>query len=278
MKTLLESILSTSKVGARAVLEKVFNDTVAWLKTCNLDRSFYYLDIKKNEIDLEPKGHDSYKLTIKRPCNKITFTGHPPYTYCEICNKNGKPLNIIYGFYSFDDDDIMSDVVKDRIVFSGCKINSEIKKLPKNCNYLIFESKPGIAGGQSHCKIINCIKDVKIEKLICKELAALDWRANNFRNITIKDECILSSLLYNTNNYFKYKEEYDKRGTNFQEELVTFIKNNHINTDKLYITDCSKFYVMFYKVIYDKPTETISFQEISKGLEFERLCKIIKNE
>lgn len=244
MITLTESILKSTNAGQDVILKDVYNNTVKWLNESN---NFYCLT--KDEITIKPK-YDGYYLKIN--CNglNIVINKRPPYHFSEVLNKNNQALNFLFREFHTDD---MPAVVNDRICFGGCiiKIDAVINKLPKNCKYLIFY--PAVINNRKiPCKLNGIIKDITVDKFICGDEYSLDWDAHNIKNITVKNECIISFV----------KKFSDSTKQNM---LTDLIKNNHLNLDKLYIRDCSS-ECTYEKVIYDKHVKKIKFQKI-RGME-----------
>lgn len=278
MKTLAESILKTTGIGARTALknEKVYDNIIAWLQTCHLDDDYYYLKIDEKDIDVEPAGADSYKLTLKLHAHKLKVNGFP-YKFTEIININKKPINIELHWCKIDDMTYIPSVVADTLTFAGVQLQSEITKLPKNCKNLIFNTASGLMGGKVFCTIEKCIKNIKLENLICKAHTALDWAPDNFKNITVNGMCILTAPdKLSLGSYLRNKDIYNSgdQARNVEKMLIEFIKNNFINTDLFYIIDDTHPF-LFYKMHYDKKMETISYEEIEKDHKLHKILKDI---
>jgi len=143
----------------------------------------------------------------------------------------------------------MPAIVNDKIGFVGCVIPKDaiIDKLPKNCEYLFFY--PEIMNGRKiPCKLNGIIKNITVDKFVCSDDQSLEWDPNNIKNMTVKNECIIS-----------FADDFSRRIK--QNMLKELIKNNHLNLDKLYIRDWSST-CKYEKVVYDNIDKTIKFQKI----------------
>ena len=243
MITLKESILKSTGIGKDTVLKDVYNNTLNWLNKNN--RLFH---LTKDEITIKP-NKDGYYLKINRGVlgvSDLLINVLPPYHFSEIYNKNNRPINFIFREFRTED---MPGIVNYKIGFKGCIIKKDaiIDKLPKNCKYLFFYPE-FINGRKIPCKLNGIIKNITVDKFICTDDQSLDWDHHNIKNMTVKNECIIS-----------FVDDFSRSIK--QNMLKELIANNHLNLDKLYIRDYSS-ECKYEKIIYDEINKKISFQKV----------------
>lgn len=233
MKTLYESILSSTKAGKNNIDEQL----IEFVKSCSEYKSCFGYGAKepafevkwkngKAIVNITPKGTGFYsgwrvyqdELDRKpKELDYIEYHGEPTDpSYFSVKLKNSKEL---------------VSKVKGYIEFSGSEIDV-ISSLPDNCNLLIFRC--ALYGGLYKSNIVKHIKNLKLKTLEIKKYPkgkGLNCPLENIKNNTIEKMYICTEMLgdteklkdifINISGHVYLKEEYSKRITEFN-------NNNHI--------------------------------------------------
>ena len=235
MKSLYESILTSTKAGKNFEAEKV----IEWFKNTNdYKRNLANYDIRitadykngKWAIDIVGDPKDS--MFIKQvwgynleKSDTQNASGVLPYKLYSI-SKNGEPMNINYHALKFNDSSEFVEEVHDYMSLWGCEVD-KIDSLPKNCKEIKFAYKHMIGGGRS--TVIKEMKNITLDKFtqdISSYKGSLALNVNRIKNITVKDEmCISDEML----GYYSL----DKGGRKFKRDasdmLNEFFKNNKVD-------------------------------------------------
>lgn len=235
MKSLKESILKTVKAGGFSKIE----DAKKWFEKSSAFRSIkMYIDIISLDVQFEGKNYFSFHIKGKNSFSDLYCVfdnrdvisyGKLPYSIAGIY-LNDKPLNIKYDMITFDDfENECPKIVKDEIVFIGCKINN-LNVLPKNCKQIKFVKSMTLAN--SFFNEVEKIENISVDELL-NEGCGLKCKLDNFKNVTIKKpfnifEYQFSNLFADDNGKVLSQE------TN--NELNNFVKNNNTPVKNLILS------------------------------------------
>ena len=156
MKSLYESILTSTKAGKNFEAEKV----IEWFKSTNYyKRNLEVYDLRitadykngKWAIDIvgDPKDSTFIKnvwIYNLEKSDTQNASGVLPYKLHSI-SKNGEPMNINYHALKFKDSSEFVEEVHDFISLHGCEVD-KIDSLPKNCKEIQFVYKHMLGGGR----------------------------------------------------------------------------------------------------------------------------------
>ena len=191
MKTLYESILSSTRSGASGVKEPV----IEWIKN---SENFRY--VSDYTIDAEPKG-DSWILYIESKwmhADTQTFeigmpetngTGKIPYKIHSVYI-NGKLARIGYRNLEINDNDICKET--SALKFTRCTLKS-IKSLPKNCKSIFFVYGHNLGGGSG--TRVQEIKNISLDNfyVICNgDRSGLHCLLSSIKGLNVKNKMQIS--------------------------------------------------------------------------------------
>lgn len=191
MKTLYESILSSTRSGASGVKEPV----IEWIKK---SENFRY--VSDYTIDAEPKG-DSWILYIDSKwmhADTQTFeigmpetngTGKIPYKIHSVYI-NGKLARMGYRNLEINDNDICKET--SALKFTRCTIKS-IKSLPKSCKSIFFVYGHNLGGGSG--TRVQEIKNISLDSfyVICiGDRSGLHCLLSRIKGLNVKNKMQIS--------------------------------------------------------------------------------------
>lgn len=233
MKTLYESILSSTKSGLRGEKQKV----IEWIKNTEGFRRGFLLHARQGEvqIDVEMKNgkwkvyfsnmiRNPNTFTINRMDlvdGKIPFKIHSYYV-------NGKIINASYQNIEITEEDLVEEV-NNSITFIGTTINS-ITKLPKGCKYLFMEYGHNIGGG-SPTYVKGKIHNITIDNLCLGSThkgSGLSCNLKNIKNITVKNAMDISDEMLGYFSLAKGKKYFEKVPSDM---LTDFFKDNNVKPE-----------------------------------------------
>lgn len=234
MKTLYESILSSTKSGLEGEKQKV----IEWIKNSEC----YKINFSPNaraghdvKIDVEMKNgkwkvyftelvRNPKTFTINRMDlvdGKIPFKFHSYYV-------NGDIINASYQNIEISEEDFVEEVLS-TITFIGATINS-LTKLPKGCRYLFMEYGH-ILGGGSSTYVKGKIHNITIDNLYqgCSDKGSgLSCNLKNIKNITVKNAMDISDEMLGYFSLAKGKKYFEKVPSDM---LTDFFKDNNVKPE-----------------------------------------------
>lgn len=251
MKSLKESILKSVKAGGFSKTE----DAKKWFEKSNAFKNIKrYINVISLDVQFEGKNYFSFHIKGDNGISGLYCTfdnrdvisyGKLPYNIAGIY-LNDKPLNIEYDMITFDDfENECPKIVKDEIVFIGCKINN-LNILPKNCKQIKFVKSITLAN--SFFNEVEKIENISVDTLL-NERSGLKCKLNNFKNVTIKkpfDVCEyqFSNLFAGDNGKILSQETND--------ELNNFAKNNNIPVKNLTLFVNNNFLRKKHRMAYNE--------------------------
>lgn len=251
MKTLKESILKSVKAGGFSKIE----DAKKWFEKSNAFRNIkMYTDVISLNVQFEGKNYFSFHIKGKNRFSDLYCVfdnrdvisyGKLPYNIAGIY-LNDKPLNIKYDMITFDDfENECPKIVKDEIVFIGCKINN-LNVLPKNCKQIQFARSITLA--KTFFNEIEKIENISVDTL-SNDLSGLKCKLDNFKNVTIKDpfnisEYQFSNLFAGDNGKILSQEANDT--------LNNFVKNNNTPVKNLILSIHDSFLRRKHRIAFNE--------------------------
>ena len=255
MKTLYESILSSTKAGLQGEKQKV----IEWIKNSEGYKRSFLPNARRDDIpvDVEMKNgkwkvffSDMIRIpktfTINRIDlidGKIPFKIHSYYV-------NGKIINASYQNIEITEDDLVEEV-NDSITFIGTTINT-ITKLPKGCKYLFMEYGHNIGGG-SPTYVKGKIHNITIDNLCIGSShkgSGLSCNLKNIKNITVKNGMDLSDEMLVYFSLAKGKKYFEKVPSDM---LTDFFKDNNVKPENCrFVPGSLSTKYKFYDIKFDE--------------------------
>lgn len=231
MKTLYESILSSTKSGLQGEKQKV----IEWVKNTGYFKNAIG---EPTEVDAELKS-GKWKIILKIPKNvdpdeiifmigkvdlvneKFPFKIHSFYA-------NDKIMNVGYSRIDLDENDIVEEV-KDKLLLAGVTLNS-LTKIPKGCEILQFDYAHSIGGG-SPTVVKGKIQNIKVNKISqgCSHKGSgLSCNLKNIKNITVKNTMYISDEMLGYFSLAKGKKYFEQVPSDM---LTDFFKDNNVKPE-----------------------------------------------
>jgi hypothetical protein len=231
MKTLYESILSSTKAGLQGEKQKV----IEWVKNTGYFKNSIGESI---EVDAELKS-GKWKIIIKTPKHfdpdefvfmigkidlvneKFPFKIHSFYM-------NEKIINVGYARIDLDENDIVEEV-KDTLILAGVTLNS-LTKIPKGCEILQFDYAHNIGGG-SPTVVKGKIQNIKVNMILqgCSNKGSgLSCNLKNIKNITVKNTMYISDEMLGYFSLAKGKKYFEQIPSDM---LTKFFKDNNVKPE-----------------------------------------------
>lgn len=233
MKTLYESILSSTKAGLQGEKQKVID----WIKNSEYyRRNFLHNAISdESQIEVEMKNGKwkvYFTKTIIKPeiffiyktdlvDGKIPFKIHSYYV-------NGDIINAGYHNIEITEDDLVEEV-NDKICFIGTTINS-LTKIPKGCKILQFDYGHNIGGG-SPTVVKGKIQNISLQTIsqgCSNKGSGLSCNLKNIKNITVKNTMYISDEMLGYFSLAKGKKYFEKVPSDM---LTDFFKDNNVKPE-----------------------------------------------
>jgi hypothetical protein len=233
MKTLYESILSSTKAGLQGEKQKV----IEWIKNTECYRRNFLPNARHDNIPVEVEMQNgkwkvyfsdmlrnTKAFTINRMDlvdGKIPFKFHSFYVNGDIINSNYQNIEIT-------EDDLVEEV-NDSIALIGTTINS-ITKLPKGCKNLFLNYGHSLGGGSS-TYVKGKIHNITIDNLFqgsSHKGSGLTCNLKNIKNITVKNTMDISDEMLGYFSLAKGKKYFEKVPSDM---LTDFFKDNNVKPE-----------------------------------------------
>jgi len=263
MKTLYESILTSTKSGVAAEAEKVLNwfKQTHWYTTC-------FAIVAPNHIDAKPTKNNSWEISFeinKKALNvdywnfeKIDTGGTGIMPFRISCIRiNDKPININYKMLKFKNSDDYAQEVENTVSFCGCTID-KVDGTPKNCDEINFIFSHSLGGGEGN--IVKEIKNIKVDRFHLNSWGddGLWCRLDKIKGITVKQEMQICEGMLGGFAFEKGNRRFLKDAG---ELFNTFFKNNNVKPENCVFIpskwNSSKF--RKGKINYNEKTDTWTF-------------------
>ena len=235
MKTLYESILSSTRSGASGVKEPV----IEWAK--NTDNFRY---TKEYTIDAEPEGNGwilyiesdwlhadttSFEIGMKETngTGKIPFNIHSVYI-------NGKLARIAYRRLVLTENDFCKETKG--INFIGCTLKN-IKSLPKNCKSLAFVYGHNLGGGSG--TRVQEIKNISLDNfyVICSgERSGLNCLLSNIKGLNVKNRMQISDGMLGYDSLMRGNKKFTPEASAL---LDKFFEENKVKPEQCEFLPCN---------------------------------------
>lgn len=253
MKTLYESILSSTKSGLNEEKQKV----IEWVKNTGY---FKNAMLEPIEVDAELKN-GKWKIIIKTPNHvdpdefvfmigkidlvdeKFPFKIHSFYM-------NNKIINVGYSRIDLDENDIVEEV-KDKLILAGVTLNS-LTKIPKGCKILQFDYAHSIGGG-SPTVVKGKIQNISVQMISqgCSHKGSgLSCNLKSIKNITVKNTMYISDEMLGYFSLAKGKKYFEQVPSDM---LTKFFKDNNVKPENCKFVPgilSTKYYV--YAIKFDE--------------------------
>lgn len=267
MKSLYESILSTTGAGKQQLAQKV----IQWFVNTEHFKDLISRKHIEYEIKAEPQKNNSWAIDIKVKGVKVNKNGYwyfgstdcfdenmiinsnkkLPYRIYSV-TLNGQLLKIKYQRLNFDSCDELCQLTNGTLILSNVKID-KLNKLPKDCKKLYFSYSHNLGGG-SGC-IIKEISDISLEFFGqggSKE--GLHCLLSHIKNIKVSEKMYITDCMFAGNCLEKGKDTFTKEANQLLDE---FIKNNKVDVDKIVFRSVKNDYLdKAYNISYDQKTGT----------------------
>ena len=233
MKTLYESILSSTKAGLEGEKQKVID----WIKNSECYKRSFLPNAKHDDIPIELEMKNGkwkvyFSNMIRIPSSftitrtdlvdgKIPFKFHSYYVNDSIINANYQNIDIT-------EEDLVEEV-NFSICFIGATINS-ITKLPKGCKNLYMEYGHRLGGGSS-TYVKGKIHNITIDNLYIHQSfkgSGLTCNLKNIKNITVKNTMEISDEMLGYYSLAKGKKYFEKAPSDM---LTDFFKDNNVKPE-----------------------------------------------
>ena len=274
MKTLKESILSSTKTGKVGKLAEVKD----WFENTQSYKSIFSNSMTTVDVSIVGK---KYKINIKNRVHKAQKDRAYEFSFCEKDN-DGKTMK--YPIHSVVVDDNICDIayidlkfknsdefveevgtIIGRLNFHGCDIDN-INSLPKNCNVLGFYSYHKIGGSKE--TVVNKIKDIKLDSIVTNVYyGGFKCMLPSIKNITINKMMYITDTMVG-----HFALEMTKRNKQVFTDIVgnefnDFFAHNNVDINKCYFAPLDiKRKNKVGKIIYNKKTKQWEFEEITTVL------------
>ena len=233
MKTLYESILSSTKSGLQEEKQKV----IEWVKNSECYRRIFLPNAKRDDAQIEaemkngkwkvyftnliikPEMFSIYRTDLVD--GKIPFKIHSYYA-------NGDIINAGYHNIEITEDDLVEEV-KDKMCFIGTTINS-LTKIPKGCKILQFDYGHNIGGG-SPTVVKGKIQNISLQTISqgCSHKGSgLSCNLKNIKNITVKNTMYISDEMLGYYSLAKGKKYFEQVPSDM---LTDFFKDNNVKPE-----------------------------------------------
>jgi hypothetical protein len=268
MKTLYESILSSTKSGRAVEAEKVLK----WFKSTRC----YIMNFNFSEpdfLDAKPSKNNSWEIELKITDNSRLLeywnfdkqdsggSGILPYRISAIVI-NGKPVNINYQRLKFKDSDDYAQEVGSFITFCGCTID-KVDGTPKNCDEINFLFAHSLGGGEGNT--VKEIKNIKVDKFLLNMWGddGLWCRLDKIKGITVKQEMQICEGMLGGFAFEKGNKRFLKDAG---ELFTTFFKNNNVKPENCIFIPSKWSNSKFKKgkIKYNEKTDTWTFIGINE--------------
>lgn len=233
MKTLYESILSSTKSGLQGEKQKV----IEWIKNSECYRRNFLPYAKRDDVsvDVEIKNgkwkvffsdmlRNPKAFTINRMDlidGKIPFKFHSYYVNNDIINASYQNIEIT-------EEDLVEEV-ESNITLIGSTINS-LTKLPKDCKNLFMNYGHRLGGG-SPTYIKGKIHNITIDNLYqvsSHKGSGLTCNLKNIKNITVKNTMDISDEMLGYYSLAKGKKYFEQVPSDM---LTDFFKDNNVKPE-----------------------------------------------
>lgn len=233
MKTLYESILSSTKSGLEGEKQKV----IEWIKNSEGFKRGFLLHARQGEVQIDAemkngkwKVYFSNMIRLTKSFyihktdlvdGKIPFKIHSYYV-------NGKIINAGYQNIEITEEDLVEEV-KDSITFIGASINS-LTKIPKGCEILQFDYGHNIGGG-SPTIVKGKIQNISVNTISqgCSHKGSgLSCNLKNIKNITVKNTMYISDEMLGYFSLAKGKKYFEQIPSGM---LTDFFKDNNVKPE-----------------------------------------------
>ena len=233
MKTLYESILSSTKAGLQGEKQKV----IEWIKNSECYRRNFLPYAKRDEVsvDVEMKNgkwkvffsdmiRNPKAFTINRMDlvdGKIPFKFHSYYVNNDIINASYQNIEIT-------EEDLVEEV-ESNITLIGTTINS-LTKIPKGCKILQFDYGHNIGGG-SPAVVKGKIQNISLQTISqgCSHKGSgLSCNLKNIKNITVKNTMYISDEMLGYFSLAKGKKYFEQVPSDM---LTDFFKDNKVKPE-----------------------------------------------
>lgn len=224
MRTIKESILSSTKTGMNKILSEVeeYIRNTRFFKTgSNLLTKVKVIPIDgKYQIKITNFKGSSNIFLFEKDDNKGKYMDYPIHSIIT----NDIYCDIIYTEIEFKSSDDFVSKISERLIFQGCKID-EINSVPENCRYYNFMGIQKI--GSRKDTSIGSIKNISLSSIITDNLlGGFDCLLSDIKNIKIKDMFFITDKMLGWYSLEKDDKTFTKTAS---DELTNFFKNNKID-------------------------------------------------
>jgi hypothetical protein len=235
MKTIKESILSSTKTGMNKILSEVeeyIKNTKFFKRVSNPLSKVKVIPIDgKYQIKITNFKSSSNIFIFDKEDNKGKYMDYPIHSIIV----NGIYCDIIYTEIEFKSSNDFVSKVSERVIFQGCKID-EIDSVPENCRYYNFMGIQKI--GSRKDTSIGSINNISMSSIITDNLlGGFDCLLSDIKNIKIKDMFFITDKMLGWYSLEKDNKTFTKTAS---DELTNFFKNNKIEPKNVYFCPLNK--------------------------------------
>ena len=235
MKTLYESILSSTRSGASGLKELV----IEWAKNSD---NFRY--VKEYTIDAKPKG-DGWILYIESDwlhvdsksfeigMKETNGTGKIPYNIHSVYI-NGKLARIAYRRLVLTEDDICNET--SGLNFISCTLKN-IKSLPKSCKSIFFVYGHNLGGGSG--TRVQEIKNISLDSfhVICSgDRSGLHCLLSSIKGLNVKNKMQISDGMLGYNSLMRGNKRFTPEASAL---LDKFFEENKVKPEQCEFLPCN---------------------------------------
>lgn len=230
MKTLKESILSSTKTGK----EKILNDVKEWFENTEWYKIYA---VSRSNIQVSAVGK-KYKINIvmlpddvQKIPHRVAFTKKDngsdkmKYPIHSVCI-NERPCNIEYRGLKFKDSSEFVETLSETLALFGCEIDT-IDSLPNGCNSVSFNSYNNT--GRFNPTTVNNIKNISVNSIYTDTIfGGLSCMLNDINNIRVRKEMYITDGMLGWYSLEKDKKTFTKTASDM---LTDFFDKNKVKRE-----------------------------------------------